>query len=73
MLALALLLGGMIALDNGLGRSGPAMGFSSWNFFGGNGSHGHGRLNATTLTEITDAMVSNGLRDAGYVYVNLGM
>ena len=40
---------------------------SSWNHFGGNGSHGNGRLGATMLQEIADAMVSSGLRDAGYV------
>ena len=38
---------------------------SSWNHFGGNGSHGNGRLGATMLQEIADAMVSSGLRDAG--------
>ena len=54
------------ALDNGLGLSGPAMGWSSWNHFGGNGSHGNGRLGAQILKEICDAMVSSGLRDAGY-------
>ena len=59
------------ALDNGLGRHGPAMGWSSWNHFGGNGSHGNGRLGAQILMEITDAMVSSGLRDAGYQYINL--
>ena len=47
------------------------MGWSSWNHFGGNGSHGNGRLGATMLMEICDAMVSSGLRDAGYKYVNL--
>ena len=39
---------------------------SSWNHFGGNGSHGNGRLGAAMLMEIADAMVSSGLRDAGY-------
>ena len=74
---LALLFGSLkqagrtVALDNGLGLSGPAMGWSSWNHFGGNGSHGNGRLGAATLMEICDAMVSSGLRDAGYSYVNL--
>lgn len=38
---------------------------SSWNHFGGNGSHGNGRLGAAMLQEIADAMVSSGLRDAG--------
>ena len=58
-------------LDNGLGLTGPSMGWSSWNHFGGNGSHGHGRLGAEMLVEITDAIVKSGLKDAGYKYVNL--
>ena len=45
--------------------------WSSWNHFGGNGSHGNGRLGAAMLREIADAMVSSGLADAGYRYVNL--
>ena len=51
------------ALDNGLGRA-PPMGFSTWNRFGGN-------VNDKLLREVADAMVANGLRDAGYTYVNL--
>ena len=59
------------ALDNGLGLSGAAMGWSSWNHFGNNGSHCHCRLGASGLMEIADAMVSSGLRDAGWRYVNM--
>ena len=39
------------ALDNGLGLSGPAMGWSSWNHFGNNGSHCHCRLGADGLMQ----------------------
>lgn len=60
----------VVSLDNGVGIT-PAMGWSSWNHFGGNGSHGNGRLGGKMLMEICDAMVSSGLRDAGYKYVNL--
>lgn len=58
------------ALDNGLGLAGPAMGWSSWNHFGNNGSHCHCPLGAKGLMEIAAAMVESGLRDAGYRYVN---
>ena len=40
------------ALDNGLGLSGPAMGWSSWNHFGNNGSHCHCRLGADGLMQV---------------------
>ena len=60
-----------LALDNGLGVAGPSMGWSSWNHFGGNGSHGNGKLNDTVLRQVADAMVSSGLARVGYEYVNL--
>ena len=37
----------------------------SWNFFRCN-------INETLIREVADAMVANGLRDAGYKYVNIG-
>ena len=40
------------ALDNGLGLSGPAMGWSSWNHFGNNGSHCHCPLGAEGLMQV---------------------
>jgi alpha-galactosidase len=40
------------------------MGWSSWNKF-------ETKINDRTVREIADAMVSTGLRDAGYVYVNI--
>ncbi len=42
----------------------PPMGWSSWNKFGGN-------INEASIKEIADAMVSSGLADCGYVYVNI--
>ena len=42
----------------------PAMGWSSWNAF-------HGGINEAVITNVTDQLISTGLRDAGYVYVNL--
>nr|WP_230395204.1 cellulose binding domain-containing protein [Plantactinospora alkalitolerans] len=49
------------ALENGVGRT-PAMGWNSWNTFGCN-------INETLIRQMTDAMVSSGMRDAGYQYV----
>lgn len=42
----------------------PPMGWSSWNKFATN-------IDDTTIRQIADAMVSSGLRDAGYIYVNI--
>ncbi len=42
----------------------PPMGWSSWNKFA---TH----IDDKTIREIADAMVSSGLRDAGYIYVNI--
>src|SRR5574344_1642087 len=42
----------------------PQMGWNSWNKFQGN-------INEDLIKGIADAMVSSGLRDAGYVYLNL--
>ena len=42
----------------------PPMGWSSWNCFGTN-------INEDQIKEIADLMVSTGMRDAGYVYLNL--
>jgi len=52
------------ALDNGVGLT-PAMGWNSWNRFRCEGLH------ETLIIEVAEAMVSSGLRDAGYVYVNI--
>ncbi|XP_078436432.1 melibiase family protein isoform X2 [Wolffia australiana] len=55
---------GKLQLNNGLGRT-PQMGWNSWNFFACN-------INETVIKETADALVSTGLADLGYVYVNIG-
>ena len=62
-LAAALSAGAARALDNGVGRL-PALGFSTWNTFGGT-------VSDALLRETADAMASNGLLAAGYEYLNL--
>ena len=52
------------ALDNGLART-PPMGWNSWNKFACDG------LNEKVVRETADTMVANGMKDAGYEYVNL--
>jgi alpha-galactosidase len=42
----------------------PPMGWNSWNKFACN-------IDENTIKGVADAMVSSGLRDAGYVYLNL--
>lgn len=42
----------------------PPMGWNSWNTFGCN-------IDENLIRQTTDAMVSSGMRDAGYVYVNI--
>jgi alpha-galactosidase len=42
----------------------PPMGWNSWNVF-------HGDINENQIKEIVDVMVSSGMRDAGYIYLNL--
>jgi alpha-galactosidase len=49
--------------SNGLART-PPMGWNSWNKF-------RTRIDDKTVREIADAMVATGMRDAGYVYVNI--
>jgi alpha-galactosidase len=50
------------ALDNGLART-PPMGWNSWNKYACKG------LNEKVVRETADAMVSNGMKDAGYQFV----
>ena len=40
------------------------MGWNSWNQF-------QSRIDDKTVREMADSMVSNGMRDAGYVYLNI--
>jgi alpha-galactosidase len=49
--------------DNGLAKM-PPMGWNSWNNF-------KSRVNEAVVREIADAMVSSGMRDAGYLYINI--
>jgi len=42
----------------------PPMGWNSWNFF-------HRNVTQKDVEAAADAMASNGMRDAGYVYVNI--
>jgi alpha-galactosidase len=49
--------------DNGLART-PPMGWNSWNFF-------KGKIDDQTVRQIADAIVRTGMRDAGYIYVNI--
>ncbi|HEU4600734.1 MAG TPA: glycoside hydrolase family 27 protein [Steroidobacteraceae bacterium] len=49
--------------DESLART-PPMGWNSWNTFACD-------INEALIRETTDAMVSSGMRDAGYIYVNI--
>ncbi len=48
---------------NGLAKA-PPMGWNSWNKFAG-------RVDDATVRAIADAMASNGMKEAGYLYVNI--
>ncbi len=48
---------------NGLAKT-PPMGWTSWNAF-------ESRIDDKMVREMTDEMVKNGMRDAGYTYVNI--
>lgn len=48
---------------NGLAKT-PPMGWNSWNKF-------RTRIDDRTVREIADAMASNGMREAGYQYINI--
>ncbi|KAK7282428.1 hypothetical protein RIF29_11182 [Crotalaria pallida] len=54
---------GVFQLSNGLAQT-PQMGWNSWNFFAC-------KINETVIKETADALVSTGLADLGYVYVNI--
>ena len=49
--------------DNGLARM-PPMGWNSWNKFAS-------RVDDSVIRETADAMVSSGMKEAGYRYINL--
>jgi len=48
---------------NGLAKT-PPMGWNSWNYFGE-------QVSEADVRAAADAMVSSGMRDAGYIYVNI--
>jgi alpha-galactosidase len=48
---------------NGLAKT-PPMGWNSWNLFAE-------KIDDKTVRTMADAMVSSGMRDAGYIYVNI--
>jgi alpha-galactosidase len=48
---------------NGLAKT-PPMGWNSWNLFAD-------KVDDQTVRTMVDAMVSSGMRDAGYIYVNI--
>ncbi len=49
--------------DNGLAKT-PPMGWNSWNKFAG-------RVDDASVRGMADAMATNGMKDAGYVYINI--
>jgi alpha-galactosidase len=51
------------AQGNGLAKT-PPMGWNSWNHF-------HRHVSDAIVRAAADAMVSSGMRDAGYIYVNI--
>jgi alpha-galactosidase len=50
-----------LALDNGLAQT-PPMGWNSWNKFGCN-------VDEKLIREVADALVTTGMKDAGYQYI----
>jgi alpha-galactosidase len=49
--------------DNGMART-PPMGWNSWNKFAG-------KVTDADVRGMADAMVSSGMKDAGYIYINI--
>jgi alpha-galactosidase len=49
--------------ENGLAKT-PPMGWNSWNKFAG-------KVDDAAVRGMTDAIASSGMRDAGYIYVNI--
>lgn len=49
--------------SNGLLKS-PVMGWNAWNHFKQN-------IDDKTVRQVADAMISSGMRDSGYIYVNI--
>jgi alpha-galactosidase len=68
-LALISFIAPALALNDGQCRT-PPMGWSSWNWFRCSNTQ-HGQLNSTMVLQMADAMISSGMKDAGYQYVNI--
>ena len=62
-LIFSLLISSTLSLDNGLGLT-PQMGWNTWNKF-------FCKINETLIMNSIDALVSSGLKDLGYNYMNL--
>jgi alpha-galactosidase len=62
--AAALLSAAAPALAQPITAATPPMGWNSWNHFAG-------KIDDATVRAQADAMVASGMRDAGYVYVNI--
>jgi alpha-galactosidase len=60
----ALLLYAVPALSQGMIAATPPMGWNSWNHFAG-------RVTDADVRSAADMLVSTGMRDAGYIYVNV--
>ena len=61
---LALAQGGTAARDSSTLAATPPMGWNSWNWFAG-------KVTQEDVKQAADLMVSSGMRDAGYIYVNI--
>jgi alpha-galactosidase len=64
--------GSSFALNNGLAKT-PQMGFNTWNWFGcdGNSDLGpHGDVTDTVILQLANALITTGMKDCGYTYVN---
>jgi alpha-galactosidase len=64
LLALCLLAAGSCSAQSASLAATPPMGWNSWNHFAG-------RVDDATIRQQADAMVSSGMRGAGYLYVNI--
>eukprot|EP01095_Lingulamoeba_sp_RSL-Kostka_P003174 TRINITY_DN1407_c0_g1_i1.p1 TRINITY_DN1407_c0_g1~~TRINITY_DN1407_c0_g1_i1.p1 ORF type:complete len:384 (+),score=127.99 TRINITY_DN1407_c0_g1_i1:37-1188(+) len=58
-----LLLSFSYTLDNGLALQ-PPMGWSTWNYYACN-------INETVIIQTAKSMISSGMKDAGYEYINI--
>jgi alpha-galactosidase len=64
-----LLSSGVLALNDGQALT-PPMGWNSWNWFGCS-DRSHGTISTQMMIEMGRAMVSSGMRDSGYRYINI--